>query len=105
MSGGGGGGWSEPIHDPCEKLTSETTLSSPVRNVISRLSKGDLLDVTISEVDDTPVVRALYKGETAGSITSSIIQKIVECIENGHQYVAEVLSVQGGACRVRVRIR
>ena len=105
MSGSGGGSWSEPTQDPCEKLTSETTLTSPVRNVIAQLTKGTLLDVEVNDSGGTRVVRAVYKGQVAGSITSSIIQKIAECIENGHKYVAEVLSVQGGACRVRVRIR
>ena len=106
MSGsGGGGGWSEPSQDSCEKLTSETTLTSPVRSVIEQLSKGVLLDVNVTDSGGTRVVQALYNGTVAGSITSTIIQKIAECIENGHTYVAEVLSVQGGACRVRVRIR
>jgi hypothetical protein len=105
MSGGGGGGWSEPTQDPCERLTSETTLTSPVRSVIAQLTTGTLLDVEVTDSGGTPVVRAVHNGQVAGSITSSIIQKIAECIENGHQYVAEVLSVQGGACRVRVRIR
>ena len=105
MSGSGGGSWSEPSQDPCEKLTSETTLTSPVRTVIAQLSKDMLLDIEVNNSGGTRVVQALHKGNVAGSITSTIIQRIAECIENGHVYVAEVLSVQGGACRVRVRIR
>ncbi|SRR6266404_5690165 len=105
MSGSGGGSWTEPTQDPCEKLNSETTLTSPVRNVIAQLSQGTLLDVEVSDSGGTRVVQAVHNGQVAGSITSSIIQKIAECIEKGHVYVAEVLSVQGGACRVRVRVR
>lgn len=106
MSGsGGGGGWSDPVQDSCEKLTSETTLTSPVRETIAQLSKGALLDIRVDNVSGTRVVRAIYKGSIAGSITSAIIQKIAECIEKGHSYVAEVLSVQGGACRVRVHLK
>ena len=105
MSGSGGGSWTEPTQDPCEKLNSETTLTSPVRNVVAQLSQGTLLDVEVSDSGATRVVQAVHNGQVAGSITSSIIQKIAECIEKGHVYVAEVLSVQGGACRVRVRIR
>jgi hypothetical protein len=105
MSGSGGGSWTEPTQDPCEKLNSETTLTSPVRDVVAQLSQGTLLDVEVSDGGCTRVVQAVHNGQVAGSITSSIIQKIAECIESGHVYVAEVVSVQGGACRVRVRIR
>ena len=30
-----------PSQDSCEKLTSETALTSPVRSVVSQLSKGE----------------------------------------------------------------
>src|SRR5271170_3705689 len=83
MSGSGGGGWSEPSQDPCEKLTSETTLTSPVQSVITQLAPGVLLDVEVHDSGNTQVIRALHNGELAGSITSSIIQTIAECIENG----------------------
>lgn len=105
MSGSGGSSWSEETQDSCEKLTSETTLTSPVRNVIAQLRKDMVLDVDVDDSGATPVVRALHNGQVAGSITSAVIQKIVACIETGHAYVADVLSVQGGACRVRVRRR
>ena len=77
MSGGGGGSWTTPTGDSCERLTSETTLTSPDRAVISRLSAGELLDVEVDSSGASPVVRAVYQGQIAGSITSSIIQKIV----------------------------
>lgn len=105
MSGSGGGSWTTPTGDSCERLASETTLTSPDRAVISLLNNGTLLDVEVDDSGARPVVRAMYQGQIAGSITSSIIQRLVECIEDGYQYVAEVQSVQGGTCRVRVHIR
>jgi hypothetical protein len=105
MSGSGGGSWPTPTGDSCERLTSETTLTSPDRAVISQLTDGTLLSVEVDTSGARPVVRAMYQGQVAGSITSSIIQRLVECIDDGHEYVAEVLSVQGGTCRVRVRSR
>jgi hypothetical protein len=52
------------------------------------------------------IVEALYKNEVAGTITSSIIQRIAECIEKGFAYVAEVREeVKGGACKVHVRVK
>jgi hypothetical protein len=105
MSGSGSSSWTAPTGDSCERLTSDTTLTSPDPAVISQLHDGTLLDVAVDDSGAHPVVRAMYQGQVAGSITSSIIQKLVECIESGHQYVAQVLSVQGGTCRVRVRLQ
>jgi hypothetical protein len=102
---GGGGSWTTPTGDSCDRLTSETTLTSPDRAVISQLTNGTLLDVEVDNSGARPVVRAVYQGQIAGSITSSIIQRLVECIEDGYRYVAEVVNVQGGTCRVRVHIR
>ena len=33
----------------------------------------------------------------------SIIQRLAECIEKGYEYVAEVVDIHGGACKVHVR--
>jgi|GEM_PF-1642705 len=103
MSGSGGGSWSVPVGDTCDRLTSDTALTSPSREVTSQLQPGSLLEIEIDNTAATPVVRAMFQGQVAGSITSSIIQKLVECVESGYTYIAEVTSVQGGACRVRVR--
>lgn len=105
MSGSGGGSWTTPSGDSCETLTSDTTLTSPDPAVISQLQVGTLLDVEVDDSGAHPVIHAMYQGQVAGSITSSIIQKLVECIEGGHEYVAQVLSIQGGTCRVRVRLQ
>ena len=105
MSGSSSGDWAEPNQDSCEKLSSDTTLTSPVRDVIAQIAVGAVLDVRVDTIGTARVVRAVYNGNVAGSITSTIIQKIVECIDSGHEYVAQVVSIQGGACRVRVHAR
>jgi hypothetical protein len=105
MSGSSSSSWTAPAGDSCERLTSETTLTSPDRAVISQLNVGTTLEVEVDNSGARPVVRAMYHGQVAGSITSSIIQRLVECIGEGYEYVAEVLSIQGGTCRVRVRSR
>lgn len=106
MSGSSSGGdWYAPTEDSCDKLTSETTLSSPNAAVLAQLQAGMELDVEVDDSSGARVIRATYQSQIAGSITSAVIQKIADCIELGHQYLAEVLSVSGGACRVRVRAR
>ena len=101
--GGGGGTWVEQQSDDCGKLSQQTTLNSPNRTVVSQLKKGDLLDIQVKAVGKSVVVEALHNGQVAGSVTSSIIQQLVECLEKGYEYVAEVLNdVQGGACRIHI---
>jgi hypothetical protein len=50
--------------------------------------------------------KSVYGAEVAGTITSSIIQRLAECIEKGFQYVADVQDeVKGGACKVHVHVK
>ena len=106
MSGSGGGTWIDQPTDDCARLAQQTTLNSPNRAVVSRLQKGDLLDVRVTKVGKGVVVEALRNGQVAGSITSSIIQRLAECVEKGYEYVAEVIDdVQGGACRIHVHLK
>ena len=105
MSGSGGGTWIEQPGDSCATLSQQTTLNSPNRAVLAQLSKGTELEVSVNKTGKAVTVEALFNGQVAGTITSSIIQRLAECMENGYQYVAEVIEVQGGACRVHIRLK
>jgi hypothetical protein len=105
MSGSGGGSWTDRPTDDCAMLSEQTTLNSPKRTVLSQLQKGDLLEVRVNKAGKGVVVEALHHEQVAGSITSSIIQRLAECVEKGYEYVAEVIEVQGGACRVHVYLK
>jgi hypothetical protein len=106
MSGSGGGGWDREPKDDCATLTEFTTLNSPNQAVLKKLKKGDVLEITVRQAGKAVIVEALYQGEVAGTITSSIIQRLAECMEKGFKYVAEVgEEVKGGACKVHVRVK
>jgi len=106
MSGSGGGTWVNEPTDDCATLSQSTTLNSPNQAVLKKLKKGDLLEISVRKADKAVIIEALYKNEVAGTITSSIIQRIAECIEKGFTYVAEVREeVKGGACKVHVRAK
>lgn len=102
-SGSGGGDWIPTNNDACESLTEVLPLNSPNPAILKILKKGDVLDVEARKADASVVVVALFQGQVAGTITSAIFQRVAECIENGFEYVAEVLEIQGAVCRVRVR--
>ena len=105
MSGSGGGTWVDQPGDSCETLSQQTTLNSPNRAVLIQLKKGTSLAVSVNKTGKAVTVEALFNGQVAGTITSSIIQRLAECMEKGYQYVAEVVEVQGGACQVQIRLK
>jgi hypothetical protein len=105
MSGSGGGSWVSPTNNSCDMLAQHTTLNSPNRDVLKTIKKGDVLDVRIGQAGKAIIVEATKNGNVAGTITSSIIQRLAECIEEGYVYVAEVTENEGGACRVHIHTK
>lgn len=102
-SGGGGGDWINEPSDDCAKLSAVTTLNSPDKDVLKDIKKGDVLEIRLRPSGKSVIVEALHHGKVAGTITSSIIQRLAECIEKGYLYVADVIDdVKGGICKVRV---
>jgi len=105
MSGSGGIGGGGPRGNDqvsCETLMTKTILSSPNPEVIPHLKKSQVLDI---ELRGASLIALTADGEIAGSITSSIMARIVECIRQGFEYVAIVENVSGGRCDVEVRPR
>lgn len=103
MSGSGGGGWVNEPTDDCATLAQFTTLNSPSKAVLKNVQKGDQLEIRVQQAGKAVIVEALHNGQVAGTVTSSIIQRLAECIEKGNRYVAEVTEdVKGGACKVHI---
>jgi ribosomal protein S1 len=103
MSGHGGGDFVPDVSPlPCAKLNVKTTLNSPVPKVLSTLKKDDVLDVSL-QGKKGPLVAVTAGGDVAGSITSSQLAKLIECIQDGYTFVAVVLRVDKGMCEVEVR--
>jgi len=103
-SGGtGGGGGFDPPETDCGALTFTTQLSSPKASVVRGLKEQDVLDLATEVVGRVTVVVALRSGEVAGGLASPLVQRLRECIEAGTEFKAQVLSVDRGQVRVRVR--
>ncbi|MFC0387627.1 hypothetical protein [Muricoccus vinaceus] len=88
--------------DLCD-FTDRTPLASPNPPVIRSLSVGDLLSIILVKGPPTVVEARNGQGQTAGSITSTMLAQLTECLQGGRQYVAEVISIHGGTCIVEVR--
>ena len=102
-SGNGGRDWVPQNNDACETLNQQLALNSPNPKILKLLKTNDILEIRSQKVNGAVIVEAIYQGDVAGTITSTIFQRIADCIEKGFEYVAQVVDVQGGACRVNVR--
>jgi len=98
-----GGGAPPAPPDPCQ-IEVTTTLNSVNRTVVTTLRVGDVLDV---QYDPGPPIRLLAKTPAgiAGALTPTFMPQILQCIAKGIRYQADVLSVQGGACQVKIHPR
>lgn len=119
--GGGGGDWRpEPkespkpkagagdgrtqLADPCN-ITETTNLNSVNRTVITGLRPGDRLDIVFQPGPPRRLVAQTAAGVIAGSITSPSMLQIIQCIQAGNSYVAEVIAIRGAQCQVRIQPR
>ena len=109
MSGSGSGGGGERGGTPeapsdCARFAKDVILSSPVPVVISTLNVGDILTLNFEPDTNQRVIQAVTaNGRVAGSVTGE--PRLRDCMSQSFEYIAEVLSIQGGACRVKVRVK
>lgn len=101
MSGSGGGGYS-PRESGCANLSFNTVLGSPRLPVLAHLRKGQILQLVLQSGAVKIVAAKTNGGDVAGTITT-MTQQLIECMERGHEYEAEVINVSGLQCNVAVR--
>lgn len=100
--GGGGGGGDDSYPSPCDSIRFDAQLTSPQAAVVSSLKAGDILDVALSSLKGQTIVQVLKGGQIAGGLTGPDASRLRRCLDEGHNYSATVLSVNGGQVRVRV---
>jgi hypothetical protein len=102
-SGGGGGGGGVPDTQPsCNDLKFSILVSSPQPAAVAALKVGDVLDIDVAQRGAQVVVRVLQNGTLVGGLAGPDATRLRNCIEDGHDYQAEVLSITGGQVRVEV---
>lgn len=101
-SGGGGSGGGPGYSSPCDTLRFDSQLSSPQAPVVATLSPGDVLLIAVAQMNGQVVVQVLRRGQPAGGLTGPEATQLRNCIEQGHNFNATVLQVNGGQVRVRV---
>lgn len=104
MCGGDGNGGVDPTgpQPSCEALHERTTLNSVNPAAIPVLKVGDILTV-VAQSPTGPLAVVHSSGTTVGAITSASAARILECIQNGHNYVAVIQTISGAQIVVLIR--
>lgn len=98
-SRGGGGGTDAAI--ACERLQFETEIRSPNPAVIGKIQVGEVLGVQLRA--GPPIVVVIVRGaQDVGGIVSPKATRLRECITQGTQYSATVISVNASVVKVRI---
>lgn len=96
------GGASGSVGEEKCRFVHTTLLNSPNASVLQTLSIGDQLDITNNGISIVAITRT---GQTAGSITYKHLVDLVECIGDGWKYVAIVLEINGGSCKIQIKVK
>lgn len=107
MSGGGGGGdyIPTPPAGPCQQLAITTAVQSPDPEVVQSVTRDAVLEVHLEPQGDRSTVFVYLESRRLGTLIFPGLPRLIECLEQGYEYVADVTAVEGPDCRVRVRPR
>lgn len=102
MSGSGPGPSDpSPANDSCLLLSKLKPLASPNPNVLATLKKGDTLTVSSN---GTSLDILAPGGDKCGTVISDVA-RFIECIKEGHEYIAVVTEVNSAKCTIQIRIK
>lgn len=99
----GGGVVPRPIdggRDYCQDLVIRTNLSSVDSDVLSVTNVGDVLPVVTGGIDGP--VRVMKDERVLGTVLSSLLLELLNCINGGTDYQATVEKIDGAICQVKI---
>lgn len=88
--------------DQCN-LRFTTQLSSPNPDLVKDLSVGDILIVAFDE-NKNLVTAQNSNLEAVGTIAPPNLSKLIDCIQQGNEYVATITKMNGGYITVEVHL-
>lgn len=102
MSGSGGGGYIPPQRNifDCDTSIIVTNVSSINILVLAKHTAGVFLEIVLGE--NGQILLEDSDGERLGAILHTNTPDLIECIVNGSNYKAEILSINTPACRVKI---
>lgn len=102
MSGSGGGGYVPPQRNKfdCESSFIVTSISSINLTVLAKHTTGNFLDVILG--GNRQVLLEDGDGEILGAVLHSNTPDLIECIDNGAEYEAEIQIINTPTCTVKI---
>ena len=106
MSGGGSDGTYVPpvrkkVVVSCEKLVVETVLMQPNEELVTILKVGQVLTVHVKDGS----VYVMFGDQIVGYVETPQNDKIIECMEAGTFYVADIKDLNETTCKVEIHSR
>lgn len=84
----------------CGNISFNTDINSPQENALNGLEEDDVLNVILN--NNKVVVVRNDTNDTVGSINWASVRRLIECIEEGYEYIATIRSIQDGLIKVHV---
>ncbi len=86
--------------DYCLNLVIRTNLSSVNEDVLKKVEVGEVLPVAAEGIEGP--VRVLKEGNILGTVLSGLLLELINCINNGTEYEATILKIDGAICQVKI---
>lgn len=99
----GGGVAPQPMEersDFCLNLVIRTNLSTVNTEVLGEIRVGDVLPVIAGGIDGP--LQVLKDDKVLGTVLSSRLMELLNCINNGTKYDATVEKIDGAICQVKI---
>lgn len=86
--------------DVCQNLVIFTNLASVNADVLNKTQAGEALPVSAQSADGPVVV--MKDDEILGTVLSSKLVQLLNCMNGGTEYEAEVLKIEEAICQVKI---
>ena len=99
----GGGVMPHPMKEEgnaCLNLVVITNLASVNANLLKKTQVGDVLPVEAQSADGPVIV--LKDGDILGTVLSSHLVQLLNCMNDGTEYKAEVMKIEDAICQVKI---
>ncbi|WP_212803278.1 hypothetical protein [Pseudomonas sp. Cab53] len=102
MSGSSGGPRITSTTTSCNQLSFIAQLASPKEEVVDQLQINSVLEIVSGEQNGQSVVHALWRGQVAGGIADSRLQRLRQCMSEDIIYTAKVVTINNGQVRIHI---
>ncbi|WP_201593244.1 hypothetical protein [Psychrobacter sp. Pi2-51] len=86
----------------CQLINEITYVNSP-KSGVKKLNIGDILEVKVESNNTIKLIKVYDKyGNLIGGISSIKSDEIIDCIEEGYIYVAEILDINIAKVKIKI---